>query len=82
MPFAFETLGESMVIHVGNPIDPHKHGTNDGIDRILSRTGKAIRDKRQAPLRAGMCHICKKDSEHSIVNADDNLTMLTVAAER
>ena len=29
-----------------------------------------------------MCHICKKDSEHSIVNADDNLTMLTVAAER
>ena len=33
-------------------------------------------------MRAGACHICKKGSRHNIVDADNNLTMPTVAAER
>lgn len=34
-------------------------------------------------LTAGKCHVCKKGSEHSIVNTgDEDLVLLTVAVER
>ncbi len=71
------------VIHAGGSIGMHKHATSDDINYVLSGTGKAICDGQEEPLRAGTCHICKKGSEHSIVNTGEgDLTMLTVVAER
>lgn len=70
-------------IHSGGSIGLHKHTTSDDINYILSGTGKAICDGREEPLNAGCCHICKKGSEHSIINTgDDDLILLTVVAER
>ena len=70
-------------IHAGGSIGLHKHKTSDDINYILSGTGKAICDGEEELLRAGTCHICKKGSEHSIVNTGEgDLTMLTVVVER
>ena len=70
-------------IHVGSSIGMHKHETSDDINFVLSGTGKAICDGKEEPLSAGYCHICKKGSEHSIINTgDDNLILLTVVVER
>lgn len=71
------------VIHAGGSIDLHKHETSDDSNYILSGTGKTICDGEEELLRAGTCHICKKGSEHSIINTGDgDLTMLTVVVER
>lgn len=43
---------------------------------------RSVTEKKE-PLSAGYCHICKKGSEHSIINTgDDNLILLTVVVER
>ena len=71
------------VIHVGGSIGLHRHETSDDINYVLSGTGKAICDGQEELLRAGTCHICKKGSEHSIVNTGEgDLAMLTVVVER
>lgn len=71
------------IIHAGGSIGLHKHETSDDINYILSGTGKAICDGQEETLHAGTCHICKKGSEHSIVNTGDgDLKMLTVVVER
>lgn len=73
----------STVIHVGGSIGLHKHETSDEINYVLSEAGKAICDGQEELLRAGALHICKKGSEHSIINTGDgNLTMLTVVVAR
>lgn len=73
----------STVIHVGGSIGLHKHETSDEINYVLSEAGKAICDGQEELLRACACHICKKGSEHSIINAGDgDLAMLTVVVER
>ncbi|MDE5740857.1 MAG: cupin domain-containing protein [Oscillospiraceae bacterium] len=70
-------------IHSGGSIGLHRHMTSDDIKYILSGTGKAICDGKEEPLRSGCCHICKKGSEHSIINVgDDDLVLLTVVIER
>ena len=70
-------------IHSGGSIGLHKHTTSDDINYILSGTGKAICDGKEEPLTVGCCHICKKGSEHSIINTgDDDLVLLTVVVER
>lgn len=70
-------------IHAGGSIGLHTHETSDDINYILSGAGKAICDGKEELLRAGTCHICKKGSEHSIINTGDgNLAMLTVVVER
>lgn len=56
------------VIHVGGSIGLHKHETSDEINYVLSEAGKAICDGQEELLRAGAFHICKKGSEHSIIN--------------
>lgn len=44
---------------------------------------KAICNGVEEVLAAGICHICPKGSEHSIINTGDNdLVMLTVVVER
>ena len=49
---------------------------------ILVGEGKAICDGQEELLSPGMCHICKKGSEHSIENTgDEDLILLTVVVE-
>ncbi len=70
-------------IHAGGSIGKHKHETSDDINYVLSGTGKAICDGEVEVLTAGCCHICKKGSEHSIINiGNDDLCLLTVVVER
>ena len=52
------------------------------MQRKLSGSGKAICDGQEEILSAGTCHICKKGSEHSIINTgDEYLVLLTVVVE-
>ena len=61
----------------------HSHPTSDDINYILSGTGKAVCDGQEELLFPGTCHICKKGSEHSIMNTGtEDLVMLTVVVER
>lgn len=70
-------------IHPGGSIGLHKHETSDDINYILSGNGKAICDGKEEILSPGTCHICKKGSEHSIINTgDEDLMLLTVVVER
>lgn len=48
-----------------------------------SGTGIALCDGEEEFLSAGNCHVCKKGSEHSIMNTgNEDLVMLTVVVER
>ena len=70
-------------IHKGGSIGLHKHDTSDDINYVISGTGKAICDGKEEHLSAGVCHICKKGQEHSIINTGENdLVVLTVVVER
>lgn len=70
-------------IHKGGSIGLHTHNTSDDINYIISGTGKAICNGTEEELTAGVCHICQKGSEHSIVNTgDDDLILLTIVIER
>lgn len=70
-------------IHKDGSIGMHRHETSDDINYILSGNGKAICDGQKEILSSGTCHICKKGSEHSIVNTgDEDLVMLTFVVER
>lgn len=70
-------------IHAGGSIGLHKHETSDDVNYVLSVTGKAICDGKEESLAPGTCHICKKGSEHSIVNTvEEDLVLLTVVIER
>lgn len=69
-------------IHVGGSIGLHKHETSDDINYIISGTGKAVCDGKEELLTPGICHICRKGSEHSIVNTGNtDLSMLTIVVE-
>lgn len=70
-------------IHAGGAIGLHRHETSDDINYVLSGAGKAICDGKEELLKAGICHICGKGSEHSIINTEDtDLVLLTVVVER
>lgn len=70
-------------IHPGGSIGLHKHETSDDINYVLSGTGKAICDGQEEVLGIGICHVCKKGSEHSIINTgEDDLVLLTIVVER
>ena len=70
-------------IHAGGSIGMHGHPTSDDISYILSGTGKAVCDGQEEILSPGTCHICKKGSEHSIINTgSEDLVMLTVVVEK
>lgn len=58
-------------LHAGGSIGLHRHETSDDINYVLSGKGKAVCDGKEEHLSAGMCHICKKGSEHSIMNIGD-----------
>ena len=64
-------------IHAGGSIGIHKHETSDDINYVLSGNGQ------EEILLPGVCHICRKNSEHSIINTgDNNLNLITVVIER
>lgn len=70
-------------IHAGGSIGLHKHETSDDINYVISGVGRAICNGNDEPLTAGTCHICRKNSEHSIINiGDDDLVLVTVVVER
>lgn len=70
-------------LHPGSSIGAHRHDTSDNINYVLSGTGTAICDGVEEPLTAGACHICKKGSEHSIINTGaEELQLLTIVVER
>lgn len=70
-------------IHAGGSIGSHRHETSDDINYVLSGSGRAVCDGKEEILITGRCHICKKGSEHSIVNTgNEDLCLLTVVAEQ
>lgn len=70
-------------IHSGGSIGLHTHNTSDDINYVISGTGKAICDNVEEDLVAGVCHICPKGSEHSIINTgDEDLVLITIVVER
>lgn len=70
-------------IHAGGSIGMHRHETSDDINFVLSGAGRAVCDGKEELLTAGICHICRKGSEYSIINTgDEDLVLLAVVAER
>ena len=70
-------------IHKGGSIGLHTHTTSDDINYVISGRGKAICDGVTEELIAGVCHVCPKGSEHSIMNTgDEDLVLITVVIER
>lgn len=70
-------------IHKGGSIGLHIHSTSDDINYVISGSGKAICDGVEEELVAGVCHVCPKGSEHSIINiGNDDLVLITVVVER
>ena len=70
-------------IHAGGSIGMHGHPTSDEMDYVLSGTGTAVCDGVREQLGPGVCHVCRKGSEHSLVNTgSEPLVLLTVVVER
>lgn len=56
---------------------------SDDINYVISGGGMAICDGKEELLAAGVCHICKRGSQHSIINTkSEDLVLLTVVVER
>ena len=69
-------------IHPGGSIGRHGHEIGDDINYVLSGEGTAICDGQEETLVPGVCHICEKGSEHSILNTGgEDLVLLTVVTE-
>lgn len=70
-------------IHKGGFIGLHTHSTSDDINYAISGTGKAFCNSVEEELATGVCHVCLKGSEHSIINTgDEDLVLITIVVER
>lgn len=70
-------------IHPGGSIGLHVQTSSEDINYVISGRGKAICNGKEELLFPGVCHICPKGSEHSIINTgDEDLVLFTVVAER
>lgn len=70
-------------LHAGGSIGLHGHPTSDELDYVLSGTGLAVCDGEEEPLGPGVCHVCRKGSQHSLANTGtEPLVLLTVVIER
>jgi mannose-6-phosphate isomerase-like protein (cupin superfamily) len=70
-------------IHSGGSIGKHRQDSGDDINYVLSGIGKAVCDGVEEELRPGCCHICRKGSEHSIINTgEEDLEILTIVVHR
>ena len=65
-----DDLGRAVLCRIrpGGSIGMHRHDNGDDVNHVISGTGKAICDGLEEVLKAGVCHICRKGSEHSIEN--------------
>lgn len=52
----------------GSSIGKHIQSTGDDVNYVLEGEGKAVCDGKEEILSPGVCHVCPKGSEHSIVN--------------
>ena len=52
----------------GSSIGEHIQSTGDDVNYVLEGEGKAVCDGKEEILSPGVCHVCPKGSEHSIVN--------------
>ena len=67
----------------GTSIGLHKQETNNDINYVISGNGKAVCDGKEEKLSAGVCHICPKNSEHTIINTGDgDLVIFTVVPQK
>ena len=83
MPCLHGGPGEMSARFPGGGIGLHSHPTSDDVNFVLLGTGLAVCDGQEEPLEPGVCHICKKGSEHSIQNTGEgDLVLLTVVVER
>lgn len=55
-------------IPLGSSIGKHIQSTGDDVNYMLEGEGKAVCDGKEEILSPGVCHVCPKGSEHSIVN--------------
>lgn len=78
--------GERLIstrIHPGGSIGLHSHPASDDLNFVLAGTGLALCDGAEEPLEPGVCHICRRGSQHSIRNTGEgDLVLLTVVVER
>ncbi|MBO5518990.1 MAG: cupin domain-containing protein [Candidatus Methanomethylophilaceae archaeon] len=62
----------------GSSIGKHIQSSGDDVNYVLEGKGKAICDGKEEILFPGVCHVCPKGSEHSIVNdGDTDLILFT-----
>lgn len=70
-------------LHARSSIGLHRQETGDEIVFVLSGAGVAVCDGVCESLYAGVCHICRKGSEHTIVNpGEEDLVLLTLVIDR
>jgi len=71
------------MIHPGGSIGLHTQGSGDDLNYIISGCGKAVCDGEEEELKPGVMHICRKGSEHTIINTGkEDLVLLTVVVAR
>ena len=70
-------------IHPGGSIGMYRQDSGDDINYVISGRGKAICNGAEEELKAGVCHICHKGAEHSIINTgDEDLVLLTIVVHK
>ena len=70
-------------IQKGGCIGVHTQNSGDDLNYIISGKGKEICNGIEEELKAGVMHICPKDSDHTIINTgDDDLVMLTIVVAK
>ena len=70
-------------IPVGSSIGKHTQTSGDDINYIISGIGKAVCDGIEEILIPESCHICFKNSEHSIINTgSEDLVILTIVVKK
>ena len=52
----------------GSSIGKHVQSTGDDVNYVLEGNGKAVCNGKEEILFPGVCHVCQKGSEHSIIN--------------
>ena len=71
-------LAKMARIPPGSSIGKHIQSSGDDVNYVLEGKGKAICDGKEEILFPGVCHVCPKGSEHSIVNdGDTDLILFT-----
>lgn len=65
-------------IPAGSSIGIHTQISGDDVNYVIEGKGKAICDGKEEILSPGMCHVCPKGCEHSIINdGETDLVLFT-----